>query len=61
MTPVPLQTARAPSAPIRGSHERVVYAGSAGETLAPGLHRGWIVVPHGLVDRSRRFKEAANE
>jgi GntR family transcriptional regulator/MocR family aminotransferase len=29
--------------------DHVVYAGTAGKTLAPGLRLGWLLVPDGLV------------
>ena len=37
--------------------ERVVYAGSASKTLAPGLRLGWMLVPPRLVDRVALTKE----
>jgi GntR family transcriptional regulator/MocR family aminotransferase len=37
--------------------ERVVYAGSASKTLAPGLRLGWMLVPPRLVDRIALTKE----
>jgi GntR family transcriptional regulator / MocR family aminotransferase len=37
--------------------ERVIYAGSASKTLAPGLRLGWMLVPPRLVDRIALTKE----
>ena len=31
--------------------DRVIYAGTASKTLAPGLRLGWLVVPAALIDR----------
>jgi GntR family transcriptional regulator/MocR family aminotransferase len=42
---------RAPVGAIQGlAPDRVVYAGTAGKTLAPGLRLGWLVVPEHLVE-----------
>jgi GntR family transcriptional regulator/MocR family aminotransferase len=38
--------------------ERVIYAGSASKTLAPGLRLGWMVVPEHLVDSLSAIKDA---
>jgi GntR family transcriptional regulator/MocR family aminotransferase len=50
---------REPIGAIHGlAPERVIYAGSASKTLAPGLRLGWMVVPHALVDVLGSLKEA---
>ncbi|HMJ36039.1 MAG TPA: PLP-dependent aminotransferase family protein [Baekduia sp.] len=42
---------RAPIGSMQGlAPDRVVYAGTASKTLAPGLRLGWFVVPRHLVD-----------
>jgi GntR family transcriptional regulator/MocR family aminotransferase len=40
--------------------DRVVYAGSASKTLAPGLRLGWLVVPSHLVEDVAAAKIAAD-
>jgi GntR family transcriptional regulator/MocR family aminotransferase len=50
---------REPIGSIHGlAPERVIYAGSASKTLAPGLRLGWMVVPHRLVGELAAIKDA---
>ncbi|HEX7196526.1 MAG TPA: PLP-dependent aminotransferase family protein [Candidatus Limnocylindria bacterium] len=52
---------RVPIGAIQGiAPNRVVYAGSASKTLAPGLRLGWMLVPASLVDRVAGAKVAAD-
>jgi GntR family transcriptional regulator/MocR family aminotransferase len=52
---------RAPIGAMQGlAPDRVVYAGTASKTLAPGLRLGWLVVPAGLVDAIAEAKSLAD-
>jgi GntR family transcriptional regulator / MocR family aminotransferase len=52
---------RAPIGAMQGlAPDRVVYAGSASKTLAPGLRLGWLVVPSDLVGAVAEAKTLAD-
>jgi GntR family transcriptional regulator/MocR family aminotransferase len=52
---------RAPIGALQGlAPDRVIYAGTASKTLAPGLRLGWLVVPPHLVGDVARAKALAD-
>jgi GntR family transcriptional regulator/MocR family aminotransferase len=52
---------RAPIGSIQGlAPDRVIYAGTASKTLAPGLRLGWLVPPAHLVDAIAEAKTLAD-
>jgi GntR family transcriptional regulator / MocR family aminotransferase len=52
---------RAPIGAMQGlAPERVIYAGTASKTLAPGLRLGWLVVPGHLVNDVSEAKSLAD-
>jgi GntR family transcriptional regulator/MocR family aminotransferase len=52
---------RAPIGALQGlAPDRVIYAGTASKTLAPGLRLGWLVVPPGLAGQVAQAKALAD-
>jgi GntR family transcriptional regulator / MocR family aminotransferase len=52
---------RAPLGALHGlAPDRVIYAGTASKTLAPGLRLGWLIVPPHLVDHVAEAKTLAD-
>jgi GntR family transcriptional regulator/MocR family aminotransferase len=52
---------RAPIGAIQGlAPDRVIYAGTASKTLAPGLRLGWLVVPPDLLEPITEAKQLAD-
>jgi GntR family transcriptional regulator/MocR family aminotransferase len=52
---------RQPVAALQGlDHERVVYAGTASKTLAPGLRLAWLVLPPSLIDAAAAHRDLAD-
>jgi GntR family transcriptional regulator / MocR family aminotransferase len=52
---------RAPIGAMQGlAPDRVIYAGTASKTLAPGLRLGWLVVPARIVDDIAEAKSLAD-
>jgi GntR family transcriptional regulator / MocR family aminotransferase len=52
---------RAPIGALQGlAPDRVIYAGTASKTLAPGLRLGWLVLPQPLVDSVAAAKTLAD-
>jgi GntR family transcriptional regulator/MocR family aminotransferase len=52
---------RAPVGAVQGlDPERIVYAGTASKTLAPGLRLGWLVVPPRLIEAVQRQQRQAD-
>jgi GntR family transcriptional regulator / MocR family aminotransferase len=52
---------RQPVAAVQGlDPERVVYAGTASKTLAPGLRLGWLALPPSLIDAATERRGTAD-